>query len=263
LITVYEHPLSPFAQKVKIVLIEKGIAFEARMPDAIGSGETGAAFAAASPRGEVPVLDMDGTTVFQSGIICQFIEDAFPDPPLLPATPAARARARMIEEVMDTHYEALTWSVGEVRWFRRLEGASAEAMEAKVRDELAGYHRWLERELGGADWLDGERFGWADMAAIAFVNGATGQGYGPAEGSPLARWQARCNARNSLKACNTAIRQVMEQMRAVAGAVAAGRFRRQYRDHRLEWMVRSGNIDVVARGLETETIRFHPGPPQA
>ena len=45
-VTVYDHPLSPYGQKVKIALLEKGIAFDAPMPDALGSGATAGEFAA-------------------------------------------------------------------------------------------------------------------------------------------------------------------------------------------------------------------------
>ena len=46
----------------------------------------------------------------------------------------------------------------------------------------------------------------------------------------------------------------------VAGIVDAGLFKRQYRDHRLEWMIRSGGIEVVLKGLEKGNIRFNEEP---
>jgi glutathione S-transferase/RNA polymerase-associated protein len=49
-------------------------------------------------------------------------------------------------------------------------------------------------------------------------------------------------------------------MSAVAGIVEAGLFKRQYRDHRLEWMIRSGGIEVVLKGLEKDNIRFNSEP---
>jgi len=55
-IELWEHPLSPYAQKVKIALIEKGVPFSSRTPDAIGSGSTAEEFRKISFRGEVPVL---------------------------------------------------------------------------------------------------------------------------------------------------------------------------------------------------------------
>jgi glutathione S-transferase/RNA polymerase-associated protein len=45
-------------------------------------------------------------------------------------------------------------------------------------------------------------------------------------------------------------------MTGVADAVKARVFKREYRDHRLEWMIRSGGVDIVLEGLKTQTIRF-------
>ena len=59
MITLYDHPLSPYAQKVKIALREKGLAYEAPMPGGLGAGGAQGAFVEASPRAEVPAL-VDG-----------------------------------------------------------------------------------------------------------------------------------------------------------------------------------------------------------
>src|SRR5437867_3892364 len=91
MVVLYEHPLSPYVHKVKIALTEKGVPFEPRLPDFVGGQD--AAFAGASPRLEVPALVDGDTTVFDSTIILEYIEDRWPTPALLPATPAARARA--------------------------------------------------------------------------------------------------------------------------------------------------------------------------
>src|SRR5947199_303300 len=92
MVLVYEHPLSPYAQKVKIALAEKGVAFECRLPDFMSGRDD--AFAAANPRLEVPALVDGDTRVFDSTIILEYIEDRWPTPPLLPAAPAERGRGR-------------------------------------------------------------------------------------------------------------------------------------------------------------------------
>ena len=96
---LYEHPLSSYAQKVKIALREKGLDFKAETPPALGSGKAEGQFAAASPRNEVPALIDGDARIFDSTIILEYLEDKFPSPPLLPRDPALRAKARMIEEV--------------------------------------------------------------------------------------------------------------------------------------------------------------------
>ena len=120
---LYDHPLSSYCQKVKIAMREKGVPFEAVLPDAFGTGQRDVRFAAANPRGEVPALLVDGNTIFDSTIIMEFLEDSWPQPALLPSDPLARAFARETEEVCDTHYEAVNWGFGEILWFQRATGA--------------------------------------------------------------------------------------------------------------------------------------------
>ncbi len=259
-VEVLEHPLSPYAQKVKIALTEKGVPFANRMPDAIGSGSTPEAFRRANFRGEVPVLTVDGRTLFDSTIILEFIEDRWPEPALLPSDPFERARARTIEEVCDTHYEAITWGLSEINNFKRATGDLAVSMQAKAGEQIGRLNAWLEGELGGAEWLGGERFGWADLSAAPFVQGAAGFGFAPAEGSALERWLHRVRARDSVKASFAAARESLSAMSQVARVVEAGGFKRQYRDYRLEWMIRTGGIEVVRKGLERDNIRFNAEP---
>ena len=107
MLKLYDHPFSPYAQKVKIALREKGQAFEAILPQGIGSGGAAGEFAEANPRLEVPALIHGDVRLFDSTIILEYIEDCWPQPALLPASPAERARVRMIEEVMVRHYEPI------------------------------------------------------------------------------------------------------------------------------------------------------------
>ncbi len=125
-VLLYEHPLSSYAQKIKIALREKGVAFTAELPDSFGTGRTDGPFAAANPRAEVPVLIHGETRIFESTVILEYIEETWPEPPLLPRDPAARAMARMTEDVCDTQYEAINWGFGEILWFKRATGALAD-----------------------------------------------------------------------------------------------------------------------------------------
>ena len=196
MITLFEHPLSPYAQKDKIALREKGVAFELKLPTGIGSGAGyGTDFTSASPRGEVPALVDGDVRIFDSTIILEYIEEKWPTPPLLPRDPAARARARMIEDAMDTHYEAINWGLGEVRFMGRAKGDLAAKLEAKAGEQIAAWQRWLEQQLGNAEWFGGASFGWADLSVIPYINGSAGFGFTPPSGSKLAAWAARTNAR--------------------------------------------------------------------
>ncbi|HWA92412.1 MAG TPA: glutathione S-transferase family protein [Rhizomicrobium sp.] len=256
MLIVYEHPLSPYAQKVKIALDEKDVAYEARMPAPIGSGQPDRDFLRSNPRGEVPSLIDGDAAIFDSTIILEYIEDKWPAPALLPDTPYARAQARTIEEVMDTAFEPINWGLGEIKWFKRAEGERARTLEARASAQARGIYEWLTRQLGDAEWFGGERFGWADLSVVPYLNGARGNGIGPDEQSKLGLWLKRANARPSVAKSAGAAAAVVASMTQVHKAIETGFFKREYRDHRLEWMIRSGGLDVVLEGLEKNNIRF-------
>ena len=144
---LYEHPLSSYAQKVKIALREKGLKFDVETPHALGSGSSGGDFAAASLRREVPTLIDGQARIFNSTIILEYLEDKHPSPALLPRDPVARAEARMIEDVCDTLYEAINWGLGEIGWFKRAEGRLADDMKAKAASQTRQLLDWLEGKL--------------------------------------------------------------------------------------------------------------------
>lgn len=253
---LYEHPLSPYAQKVKISLREKGVPFEMRLPQGIGTGAAGGGFASASPRGEVPALVHAATAIFDSTVILEYIEDVWPAPAMLPPDPAHRAKVRMIEDVMDTQFEAITWGLGELNFFRRAEGSLKSQMEEEARRQANAFFETLEAHLGDAGWFNGAQFGWGDLSVVPYLNGAAGFGILPAPGSRLSAWLERANARESVAQTRREAQASVRAMAQVDEAVKAGLFKRQYRDHRLEWMIKSGGRDIVLSGLEDGTIRF-------
>jgi len=251
-LVLWEHPLSPYAQKVKIALREKGVAFEVRLPAGIGVGTTDDAFAAASPRREVPALEDGATLVFDSRIIADYIEEKWPTPAISPADPAERARGRMIEEAVDTQLEAIGWGLMECRVFKRGDEALRAKLESEATRQIAQFHRFLTRHLGEAPFFGGERFLRADMAVVSHLLGPAR----PAPDTTLGAWLARCLARESVSKTAGEAQASLAGMANVDAAVKAGLFKRQYRDHRLEWMMRSGGADIVRDGVATNTIRF-------
>ena len=253
---LYEHPLSSYAQKIKIALREKGVTFTAEVPDSFGTGRSDTSFAAANPRTEVPVLIDGDVTIFESTVILEYIEERWPEPPLLPRDPAARAFARQTEDVCDTQYEAVNWGFGEVLWFRRATGALADHLQARAAGQTRTLQAWLEKRLGEAVWFGGDDFGWADAAAAPMVNRSVHYGLGPEPGTPLARWHARIRERPSVAATFAEFDVAAAKMAAASDLYTSGGRRREYRDHRLEWMVKSGGIEVVLAGLRDGNIRF-------
>ena len=259
MITLHEHPLSPYAQKVKIALYEKGVAFETQLPDIVG-GSNLEEFAALNPRLEVPTLIDGDFAVFDSTVILEYIEDRWPTPPLLPTGPADRARVRMIEDVCDTYYEAINWALMEVRAFRRATGTLADRLCARAAEQTAGINTWLERKLGTSPYFNGDGFGWGDLAVLPAVAGATLNGNPPAPGSRLATWLARVQDRPSVAQTLAAAQESLGGFEMLPQLVESGLFKREYRDHRLEWMMRSGGAEIVLEGMQRGNIRFSTEP---
>jgi len=261
MLKLYDHPLSPYAQKVKLALLEKNIPFETSLPTNLGSGEANPEFSHASPRAEVPALIDDDFPIFDSTIILEYIEDKWPTPSLMPATPQDRARVRMIEDAMDTHYEAINWGLAELAYFGRASGGLLDEINAAAAAQISRWHGWLGAQLDESSWFNGETFGWGDICVAPYLNGSAGFNLLPPAGSKLADWLGRVNQRESVRkvseaAANMAMGNNPAGMDAVRELLEKGLFKREYRDHRLEWMIKSGGISIVIDGLAKDNIRF-------
>lgn len=262
MLKLFEHPLSPYARKVKIALYEKGLPFERVFVTPLTIRAEDPAFeefSAASPRLEVPCLVDEDFRCFDSTIILDYLDEKWPDRPMLSGSPEVRARSRMLEELSDSVLEAINWGLMEVRFFKRAEGAEADGMFAAARQQLARIWDHLDRELARGPWLSGAHFGRADAAVVVHVVNAGFFGMPPLEQhARLREWTERASALESVK------RDQADLMTFMSGdgmrSMRKGPFRRQYRDHRLEWMLRSGGLDVVLRGLKADNIRFSAFP---
>ena len=253
---LYEAPGSPYAQKIKIALREKAIPFDIELLDSLGTGRTDDTFGAGNPRAEVPLLVDGSVRIFDSTIILEYIEERWPDPSLLPRDPAARAFARMTEDVCDTQYEAITWGFSEVEVFGRAAGTLAEQLKSAAARQTATMQDWLAARLGDTPWFGGATFGRADVAVAPLLHRSVLNGMGPTPGSVLAGWYERAKERPSVAVTLAEYAAGASRMPATVEAFRTGRKVRQYRDHRLEWMVKSGGMDVVLAGLRDGTIRF-------
>ncbi|KAK4500125.1 hypothetical protein PRZ48_008311 [Zasmidium cellare] len=260
---LYDHPASSYAQKARMALRLKHLPFTKETPANLGLGEPNSSFEAANPRMEVPALIInDGDAefkIFDSSVIVQYLEDAFPDAPsLLPKDPKERAVARMIEEVCDTAYEAINWALGEVFWFGRAEGAEAERIQAAAGDQTKQIHEYLTPLLGTKPFFNGTTPGLADICLAPVFHRSVLRGLGPAKDSPLDAWHSRMEG----------VPAIAETWREMEGGVQgmsnagpglwaphSGR-RREYRDHRLEFLMKNGAAWIVNKGLEDDNVRF-------
>src|ERR1700755_3623502 len=84
-LTLYHNDMSVCAQKVRLTLAEKGLAYEDKHLDLRAGDPKQPEYLKLNPNGYVPTLIHDDFVVYESTVVCEYIDDAFPDPPLKPA----------------------------------------------------------------------------------------------------------------------------------------------------------------------------------
>ena len=171
---LYSGPLSLFSRKVEIALHEKGLAFErimVRFTQTEGYHPKHPDVLAANPRGQVPVLVDGDLVLYDSTVILEYLEDAYPDPALYPRNAAERARCRLDElsadEVMLVPSAGADASHGPAPFRSRTLGVGrgeGGIGHVVLKDQL----RALDRRLRGRSYLCGE-FSVADIAMFMTV----------------------------------------------------------------------------------------------
>ena len=104
MIRLYDHPDCPFSQKVRIVLAEKDLEFERVNVDLHKGEQKSPEFLKLNPYGKVPVLIDDDVVVYDSTIINEYLDEEYPNPPLMPEDSAGRARVRLLEDFCDNSF---------------------------------------------------------------------------------------------------------------------------------------------------------------
>lgn len=103
MIQIYYAPPSIYGRKVLTVLEEKGLPYTI-VPVSIRAGEhLKDEYLRINPNGEIPSLVDDGAVIYESTAIVEYLDEKYPDPPLMPRDPASRARVRMIDDFCDLH----------------------------------------------------------------------------------------------------------------------------------------------------------------
>ncbi len=230
MLELYDNPLSTSAQKVRLTLAEKGLDYESRPMDLQAGDQFDPEFLKLNPGGVVPCLLHNGAVYNDSSVICEYLDDAFAEPPLKPAS--ARGRARMRSWTVQTDSWLLTMinnlNVGIV--FRV---AHARTTPQELEKFLKGYAgrptkliRTRELIANGADsplvehairrfhgligeidaalaedgpWLAGETFSLADIGLLPYLNRLHDLGFEPLwrERPRYLDWYARMKARPS------------------------------------------------------------------
>ena len=169
--TLYHLWLHPFSRKVRIVLAEKGLEFNLQIEKV---WERRTEFLALNPAGDVPVLvEPDGTTLSNSSVICEYLEEVYPSPTLLGTLSAGRAEARRLAFWFDLKFfEEVTVNIAYEKLAKHLWKPGAPDSE-KIRMGRDNLHRHLEY-IGylsvRRNWLAGDDLTCADLAAAAHLS---------------------------------------------------------------------------------------------
>ena len=199
--TLHHLWLSPFCRKVRIVLAEKGLDFEVKVEKVWQRREE---FLRLNPAGSVPVLvEPDGAVIAESWVICEYLDEVYPDPPLIGATPAERAETRRLVAWFDGkfHHE-VTDNLLTEKLDKRFMGmggpdsAAIRAGHANIPTHLEYIGYLCERRT----WLSGGGLSLADAAAAAHISALDYLGDVPWEEHPAAKdWYVRIKSRPSFR----------------------------------------------------------------
>lgn len=199
--TLFHLWLHPFSRKVRLALSEKGLEYELRIEKV---WERRTEFLALNPAGDVPVLvEPDGTTIANSWVICEYLDEVYGNTNLLGLDPLQRAETRRLVSWFDVKFnrEVTENLVGEKLMKRLLKlgephGPSIRAGHANVHYHL-DYIGFLTEKR---NWLAGDNFSLADIAAASHISAIDYIGDVPWEEHQAAReWYARVKSRPSFR----------------------------------------------------------------
>ena len=165
--------VSPYVRKVLACMNLKGLAYEV---DPITPFFGNEEYERLSPLRRIPVLIDGDVSMCDSSVVCAYLDEAYPERPLLPASPKDRARARWLEEFADTRLgDVFIWNLFYQKVVRPLvwgEPSDEERIQKSLNEDIPAALDYLEQELPADGFLFGE-IGAADIAVASFFrNGA-------------------------------------------------------------------------------------------
>ena len=150
--------VSNYYNKVKVALLEKGIAFE----EAFCMTSQEEEYRRRSPMGKVPYLEIDGEFLCESQVICEYLEDCYPAKPLYPEDALARARVRELITIMELSMELVARRVYPLAFFG---GTASDETKQQVQQDLAKGVRAFRQLAKFSPFVAGAALSYADCAA--------------------------------------------------------------------------------------------------
>jgi glutathione S-transferase len=198
MIKLYDFKTSPNCQRVKVVLAEKNLSCDIVPIDLKKGEQKTPEYLKFNPYGKVPVLTDDGTVLYESCIINEYLNEKYPNPPLMPAEPGKRAKARILIDYgmahLDGPYQKLRMET--MKDPKEQNSATVDGAKNDLRKLLQRF----EDELGEQAYLCGD-FSLVDAALIPRFIRLEGFGVLPDPSLPrFGRYLQRMKERPSVKA---------------------------------------------------------------
>lgn len=197
-ITLYHDVPSSNSDRVKIALAEKGLAWEGVTVSLAKKDQKRPEHLRRNPYGKIPVIDDDGKILFESCIINEYLDEKYPNPPLMPKDPFLRGRGRILVDYALNYLHEPYWTLrGEM--LKKESERNAAVMDEKRRT-LRKLLEYLEEALGDKPYFLGD-FSLTDIAVIPRFLRMEAYGAMPAPALPkLNQWLERMKGRSSVQA---------------------------------------------------------------
>lgn len=231
MLTLYHANHSTCSQKVRLCLAEKGLAYEGKLVNLGTNEHLTPEYLALNPNGVVPTLVHDGKIIRDSGVICEYLEEVFPETPLMPRDPVARAEVRAwvryLDEVPTSAVRVPSFNMAFLPRYDGLDDDAFQAEQADIRplrkhfyekmgrkgfddtevdnalEQFKAAITRMERHLGDAPWLSGEALGLADFIATPLMDRMDDLGFAALWQNDAPRvtdWLSRIRARPAFDA---------------------------------------------------------------
>src|SRR2546426_3696525 len=168
MLKLHHTPLSPFPRRVRIALIEKGLAADLVELDMAAGAHRAPAYLALNPYGRVPTLEEDGFVLYEATAILESLEATNPSPPLVPADARGRALVAMHVKLCDIQLARQTGIIIFPKRFLPKERWDAAAM-AQAKKEIEKHLGILETQLRGKQYLVADRHSLVEVCYAPFV----------------------------------------------------------------------------------------------
>ena len=162
MLTLVGFAVSNYYNKVKLVLLEKGLPFE----EVYNRASKDPATLALSPLGKIPFIDTEHGPLCESQVIVEYLEELQPAPSLLPADPWERAKVRELVTFLETHVELTARRLYPQAFFG---GSVPEETLAQTRDDLIKVIAAFGKLARFGPYLAGDQFSYADCAGLVHL----------------------------------------------------------------------------------------------